>query len=206
MNTCKLFLFLFVARFVSDCEIVDDFLEACKKKLSPLFDSVATAQLSLSSTEGGTPLQPDDLIPAQNTAKTPLFISVAVSEQAQKDLKLGIWRVSGTILVSLAVKGVRAHMYLNADNHLGYYESRKPAFVYEENSTNISINVLFKTEENALRFDSHLRHESITINSPRNSLRINSGVVATTTAQLGERIYYNVYIPIDSESPQETRL
>ena len=68
------------------CEIVDDFLEACKKKLSPHFDYVATDQLSLSTTEGGTPLQPDDAIPAQNTAKSPLFISVAVLEQAQKEM------------------------------------------------------------------------------------------------------------------------
>ena len=66
------------------CQDVDDFLEACKKELSPLLDSYASAQLSLSTTDGGTPLEPDDDIPAQNTAKAPLFISVAVVEQAQK--------------------------------------------------------------------------------------------------------------------------
>jgi hypothetical protein len=59
-----------------DCQDVDDFLEACKKKLSPHFDSIATDQLSLSTTDGGTPLQPDDDIPAQNTAKNPLVISI----------------------------------------------------------------------------------------------------------------------------------
>jgi hypothetical protein len=31
-------------------------------------------------------LQPDDAIPAQNTAKSPLFISVAVVEQLQKEM------------------------------------------------------------------------------------------------------------------------
>ena len=59
-----------------ECQNVDDFLEACKKKLSPLLDSYAPAQLSLSTTDG-TALQPDEAIPAQNTAKTPLFINVA---------------------------------------------------------------------------------------------------------------------------------
>jgi hypothetical protein len=115
------------------------------------------------------------------------------------------WRVSGTISDSLAVKGVRSRMYRNADNHLGYYESGKPAFFYGESRTTLSINVLFKTEENALRYDSHLRSESITINSPMNSLTINSVVSTSSTASLGERIYYNDYIPTDSESPQETQ-
>ena len=58
-----------------ECRNVDDFLEACKKKLSPLLDSYAPAQLSLSTTDGGIPLQPDDDIPAQNTAKNSLFIT-----------------------------------------------------------------------------------------------------------------------------------
>jgi len=115
------------------------------------------------------------------------------------------WRVSGAISDSLAVKGVRSRMYRNADNHLGYYESGQQAFFYEENGTTLKINVLFKTEENALRLDSHIRNESITINSPMNSLNINSSVSTTSTAQLGERIYYKDYIPTDSESPQDTQ-
>lgn len=57
------------------CEDVDDFLEACKKKLSSKLGSYDVDQLSLSTTDGGTPLQPDDDIPAQNTAKNPLFIT-----------------------------------------------------------------------------------------------------------------------------------
>jgi hypothetical protein len=61
-----------------DCNDIDDFIEACKKKLSPHFDSIATDQLSLSLTEGGTPLEPDSSLPESenNTAKTPLFISI----------------------------------------------------------------------------------------------------------------------------------
>jgi hypothetical protein len=54
-------------------------------------------------------------------------------------------------------------MYRNAETYLGYYESGQQALFYEENGTTLEINVLFKAEENALRFDSHLRNESIAI-------------------------------------------
>ena len=58
-----------------DCQDVDDFLKACKKELSSKLGSYDVDQLCLSTTDGGTPLQPDDDIPAQNTAKNPLFIT-----------------------------------------------------------------------------------------------------------------------------------
>ena len=60
-----------------ECQDVDDFLKACKKELSSKLGSYDVDQLSLSTTDGGSPLQPDDPIPDQNTAKTPLFIGVA---------------------------------------------------------------------------------------------------------------------------------
>jgi hypothetical protein len=60
-----------------ECQNVDDFLKACKKELSSKLGGYDVDQISLSTTVGGIPLQPDDPIPAQNTAKTPLFISIA---------------------------------------------------------------------------------------------------------------------------------
>ena len=45
-----------------ECQDVDDFLKACKKELSPLFDSYAPAQLSLSLTKGGEPFRPGHLL------------------------------------------------------------------------------------------------------------------------------------------------
>ena len=60
-----------------ECQNVDDFLKQCKKEFSSKLGSYDVDQLCLSTTDGGTPLQPDDPIPAQNTAQTPLFISVA---------------------------------------------------------------------------------------------------------------------------------
>lgn len=64
------------------CQNVDDFLEACKKKLSPLLDSYAPAQLSLSTTDGGPslvswlPLSDLSLQPgySPNDGPHPLFI------------------------------------------------------------------------------------------------------------------------------------
>jgi hypothetical protein len=57
-----------------DCEDVNDFLKACKKEHSSTLGSFDVCQLSLSTTADGASLAPDDPVPAQNTAKTPLFI------------------------------------------------------------------------------------------------------------------------------------
>jgi hypothetical protein len=67
-------------------EIVDDFIKACKKELTPHFDSVATDQLSLSTADGGLPLKPGVSLThiPQNTDDNPLFISVV--EQIQKEM------------------------------------------------------------------------------------------------------------------------
>ena len=59
-----------------ECHNVDDFLKACKKELQI---PNPPQELSLSTTDGGTPLQPDDDIPAQNTAKNPLFITATAT-------------------------------------------------------------------------------------------------------------------------------
>jgi hypothetical protein len=59
-----------------ECQNVDDFLEACKKKLLFLYGQFPPGELSLSTTAGGNPLQPGDDIPAQNTANNPLFIDI----------------------------------------------------------------------------------------------------------------------------------
>jgi hypothetical protein len=72
-----------------ECQDVDDFLKACKKELSPHFDSVAIDQLFLSLTDGGEALQPDDPLPAQNTAKTPLFITITATSGQVEGLKTG---------------------------------------------------------------------------------------------------------------------
>jgi len=58
-----------------NCQNVDDFLEACKEKLQI---PNPPQELCLSTTDGGTPLQPDDSIIqiTGNTTKNPLFIGI----------------------------------------------------------------------------------------------------------------------------------
>ena len=58
------------------CLNIDDFIEAVKKKLQI---SNPAQEISISLTEGGKALDPDDSVPLQNTAKTPLYISVTES-------------------------------------------------------------------------------------------------------------------------------
>jgi hypothetical protein len=64
-----------------DCQDVDDFLKVCKKELSSKLGSYDVDQLSLSTTNGGTPLQPGyflNQIP-QNTDDNPLFITATAT-------------------------------------------------------------------------------------------------------------------------------
>ena len=58
-----------------ECQDVDDFIEACKKELLFLYGQFPPGELSLYTTNAGTPLQPDDPIPAQNTVRL-LYSSV----------------------------------------------------------------------------------------------------------------------------------
>lgn len=63
---------------IQDCLNVDDFIEAVKKKLLFLYGEFPKGELSLSTTDGGTPLKPGlslTLIP-QNTDENPLFICI----------------------------------------------------------------------------------------------------------------------------------
>ena len=165
-------------------------------------DRFANVDESDTTLDPGCPLSNLGYIGAKS--KEPLIIKARVGINFVSESIATYWRVCGTISDSLAVKGVRSRMYLNADTHLGYYESGQPAFFYAERET-LSINVLFKTEDNALHFESHLRNESLTINSPMKSLSIDSAVSTTSNAALGKRIFLKDYIPTDSESPQDTQ-
>ncbi|KAJ3307851.1 hypothetical protein HDV04_002450, partial [Boothiomyces sp. JEL0838] len=65
------------------CSNVDKFLKACKKELEPDLDNVSLARLTLSTTENGPPLEPGAHLPAENTARTPLFIRVVDNSSSQ---------------------------------------------------------------------------------------------------------------------------
>jgi hypothetical protein len=79
-----------------DCQDVDDFLEACTKKLSHLLGSYDSAQLSLSTTDGGTALQPGyslHQIP-QNTDENPLFITATDNSPRLKSFRQERYKLS----------------------------------------------------------------------------------------------------------------
>ena len=202
-------------------EKVAHLVAAYKTAVAPRFDSTPSDELTLHAAVDAEALRPGLSlvdVASGHTDDNPLIIKskndagqvvahghIAGINNLVRESVATYWRVSGAITNSLTVKGVRLRMYRNADNHIGYYESGQQALFYAETGTTLKINVLFKTEENALRFDSHLRNEAITINSPMNSPAIDAKVEVAETAQLGERIYYKDYIPTDSESPQDTR-
>jgi hypothetical protein len=133
-----------------------------------------------------------------NSRRNALIVKTKVFNNAGS-----VWKVSGTIENSLSVKGVRSRMYRNAGSQLGYYEQDQPAFYYDESGKALNFNVLFETKEHALRFHNVVIDESITFQSPMNSLGI-SAEVTSGTFQLGSRILTTHYIPTESESPQDT--
>ncbi|KAJ8328248.1 hypothetical protein O5D80_003610 [Batrachochytrium dendrobatidis] len=104
------------------CRNVDKFLKACKRELSHKLGAYDSAQLSLSTTAGGPALEPDAALPAQNTAKAPLFISVADSSALQP-LVPTFWRATGSITGARKMGFCRG-MYRNAQTYLGFYEKR----------------------------------------------------------------------------------
>nr|AAY43407.1 CRN-like CRN13 [Phytophthora infestans] len=121
----------------------------------------------------------------------------------------GLWLVRGSVANALSTKGVRCRLYRLAGTYLGYYDptrrtgDKNTALWYEDNT--LCINVLFKTEENALRFDNSLQEEPVTLGSP-----LNGQEVTTSVAHVGglptklKRIYFVHYDPQDPESPQDT--
>jgi hypothetical protein len=186
-----------------NCDIVDDFLEACKKKLPHLLGSYDSAQLSLSNTDGGTPLKPDDSIPAQNTANTPLLISVANGSTLQP-LVPTLWRANGSIIGARKM-GFRRRLYQTADDYLGFYEKRngikQDPFSYQDDGTLI-INVIFENKDNALHFRSSV-HRNINTVSPQGELALSVSVEQASDAVLDETILFGHYVH-DDDSPPDT--
>lgn len=104
---------------------------------------------------------------------------------------------------ALSTKGVRCRIYRYADKYLGYNPLDRPAIYYVDNS--LKVRVIFKTEEKALSFESHLLNERVTFGSPMNKLPIVAAVSSIpSSTTFGKRVYFSDYIPTESESPQDT--
>ncbi|KAI8914643.1 hypothetical protein EDD86DRAFT_199792, partial [Gorgonomyces haynaldii] len=128
---------------------------------------------------------------------------VESSKKAGVDSRL--WLVTGSVGDALHTKGVRSRVYRLADLGIGYYDPSHPQAIYYEDKT-LMVHILFESKETALRFESQLRCEKVTMGSPLNSRNISSDVqqidhVPNTPLR---RIYFDHYIPTESESPQES--
>jgi hypothetical protein len=186
-----------------ECQDVDDFLEACKKKLPHLLGSYDAAQLCLSTTDGGPPLQPDDAIPAQNTAKSPLFISVADGSVIQP-LVPTFWRATGSITGARKM-GFRRGMYRTAQTYLGFYEKsngiKLDPFSYQDDGT-LTINVLFEQRSDALHFRAAV-YENVGTVSPQGEFAVSLSVDLASDAVLDEMVLVGHYVR-DDDSPPDT--
>ncbi|KAJ3360729.1 hypothetical protein HDU91_004390, partial [Kappamyces sp. JEL0680] len=126
--------------------------------------------------------------------------------EANKRTKLNedVWLVTGSVKNALTTKGVRSRLYRMADLNLGYYDLSHPQALYYQDKT-LLVHVLFTDRKDALRFESELLNEAITVNSALNSLEVTSAVSQPDPAPaIGQRIYFRDYKPEDTESPQET--
>ncbi|KAI8905478.1 hypothetical protein EDD86DRAFT_65890 [Gorgonomyces haynaldii] len=130
----------------------------------------------------------------------------AVVESSKKArVDTGLWLVTGSVADALHTKGVRSRVYRLADLGIGYYDPSHPQAIYYEDKT-LMVHILFKSEETALRFDSQLQNEEVTMGSPMNGHEITSQVVLAESASNDSlrRIRFKDYKPMDSESPQES--
>eukprot|EP00158_Paraphelidium_tribonemae_P009172 Partr_v1_DN28793_c0_g1_i2_m62112 len=101
-----------------------------------------------------------------------------------------LWSVSGTIIGAFKSKGVRAQLYQFAAKHLGYYEKDKNAFDYID--SDLIMQVIFKKENAALRFENEIIDAGVTI-GPFIGLASHTLVEEVTYAKLGLRILTNHY-------------
>jgi hypothetical protein len=197
--------------FTEECQDVDDFLEACKEKLSPLLDSYAPAQLCLSTTDGGLALRPGLLLTAipsqpgyvENDDEHPLFISVADGSVIQP-LVPTFWRTTGSITGARKM-GYRRGMYRTAQTYLGFYEKsngiKLGPFSYQDDGT-LTINVLFEQRSDALHFRAAV-YENVDTVSPQGELAVSLSVDLASDAVLDEMVLVRHYVR-DDHSPPDT--
>ncbi|KAH9140377.1 hypothetical protein AeRB84_015386 [Aphanomyces euteiches] len=176
---------------------LDDF--GSKKKLSTTFPLSSYPQLNDTSVG-----RIHVLVLPEDTTSAPRQL---LAESARVEDKL--WLVCGSITNASSIKGVRCRLYRLAGTFLGYYDPArtvKDSALWYEDKT-LRIHILFKTEENALRFDNALQEEPVTLGSPLNGQQVSTNVtqvnLIAVPSQL-RRIYFMHYVPQESESPQDT--
>ena len=101
--------------------------------------------------------------------------------------------------------GFRRGMYRTAQTYLGFYEKlngiKQDPFSYQDDGL-LTINVLFKNEDNALHFRAAL-YEVVGSVSPQGELTISLSVDLASDAVLDEMILVGHYVH-DDDSPPDT--
>lgn len=117
-----------------------------------------------------------------------------------------VWVITGYVENALATKGVRSRLYRLADSNISYYNSNHPKTIYYINDT-LWFSVLFETKDHALQFESQFLNEQLTVGSPLNGMTVVSNGCEESPLPQGnlQRIYFKDYVPMDSESPQDTQ-
>jgi hypothetical protein len=72
-----------------DCENVDDFIDAIKKKLSNELGTVDPHRITLHLTQDSSALEPNASLPAQNTMQTALIVSVPLPAATLESMAYG---------------------------------------------------------------------------------------------------------------------
>ncbi|KAL7996396.1 hypothetical protein Plhal703r1_c39g0136671 [Plasmopara halstedii] len=136
-----------------------------------------------------------------------IHVLVVTPEQEQEKTRL--WLVDGLVENALNTKGIRYRLFRLADSYIGYYDpdhrigDQIQALWYD--GTTLRVHVLFEKKEKALEFESVVRNERQTINSPLNGQVIKTSVtqVVQVSCEL-RRICYEHYDPQATESTQDT--
>ena len=75
------------------------------------------------------------------------------------DSKRICFQVEAKIIGAKKMKGIRAAVYRSAEEHLAFYSlNHSRSIWYDDGSVNLQITLLFKNEDNALRFRTFLDH------------------------------------------------
>lgn len=138
-----------------------------------------------------------------------VLVELPVAYGTGRQTQDGLWLVQGSISNALTTKGVRCKLYRLAGSYLGYYDparrndDRHCALWYEDST--LRVHILFKTEENALRFDNAIREEPVTPGSALNGHDVTTAVIRANRASVDlQRIYFVHYDPQECDSPQDT--
>ena len=119
------------------CRHVAHFLKEIKKELSNKLNHVAVDNITLHVTDDDPAMEPDAPLPAQNTAKTPLFVRVA-DGFALPPLVQTTFGGTGSISAARRVR-FRRGLYRSAEDNLGFYEKRNRVrmdpFSYQDDGT-----------------------------------------------------------------------